>query len=239
MKTDNIIATKKLLIKACIETAKKLYGSQQRIQVLHLWVYEPTYNFLLAEEDDFKKELAGELKEHLVRPLMDASIEIHSGKPGFGVESGVLVADAVAYSYEYASGSTIKTGKTLIVKLNLLSSNNGSKTFVLNSSEKTDYRIGRVAAAYDSEGNFRENDIVIDDEHISRAQADLYFKDGKRFLRPTSTGYRPNGNPTRIHSKGKKAPIDLCDEYKGVQVTNGDIIEFGGRNGVLYKVEFE
>lgn len=239
MKTDNSIAMKKLLIKACIETAKKLYGSQQRIQVLHLWVYEPTYHFLLAEEDGFKKELAEEFKEHLVRPLMDANIEIHSSKPADDVKSGVLVTNAVAYSYEYAGGSTIKTGKALIVKLTLLSSNNGSKAFVLNSSEQADYRIGRVAASYDSEGNFRENDIVIDDEHISRAQADLYFKDGKLFLRPTSTGYRPYGNPTRIHSKGKKAPLDLCDEYKGAQVTNGDIIELGGRNGVLYKVEFE
>lgn len=240
MKTDNIIATRKALVKSCVETAKKLYGSQQSISVLHLWIYDPTYLFILEDIAGFRAELSQEFKSHLVRPLINASVEVHSGKPEEDCPFGVLIPNAVAYTYEYVREGAPKANAAVTVRLDLISIDKPVvHAFVLNSGEKSIYRIGRIAAAYDSEGHFRENDIIINDEHISRAQADLYFKAGKLFLRTTSTGYRPNGNPTRVHVSGMKAPVDLCDEHKGYQIQDGNIIELGGRNGVLYKVVFE
>lgn len=240
MKTDNIIATRKQLIKACVETAKKLYGSAQSIQAMHLWVYDPTYLFVLDDVAGLRAELLQEFKAHLVRPLINAAIEIHSGKPEDSVNCGILIPDAVAYTYEYNRAGGPKATAATIVKLELVTVNKPvCKSFTLNSSGKPQYRIGQVVAAYDNEGRFRENDIVINEEHISRAQADLYFKGTKLYLRPTSTGYRPNGNPTRVHRSGKKEPENLCDEFRGYLLQDGDIIELGGRNGVLYKVIFE
>lgn len=232
METDNVISTKKRLIKACIETANQLYGSDRPIQVMHLWVHDPTYKFLFADEGKFKDELQEEFKSHLVRPLFDAKIEIHNGAPKDETICGILIPSAVEYSYDYSSNETC----LLSVNLYLLSTEKKViRTFHLDSS-KLQYCIGRESCCYDNEGRFRENDFVVNDEHISRAQADLYFKDGKIFLRPTSTGYRPNGNPTRVHTKGTL--VDLTDEHKGYQLQDGDIIELGGRNGVLYKVSF-
>lgn len=240
MKTDNITETRKLLIKSCVETANQLYGSDQSIQVMHLWVYDPTYLFILNDVAGFRRELDQEFKSHLIRPLFNAAIEVHSGKPEDGLTFGVLIPNAVAYTYEYVREGAPRANVAIVVKLNLISVDKPvNQSFTLNSSNNSLYMIGRVAAAYDSEGSFRVNDIVINDEHISRAQADIYFKAGKLYLRPTSTGYRPNGNPTRVHKKGEKTPEDLRDEYKGCQLQDGDIIELGGRNGVLYKVEFE
>ena len=232
MKTDNVISTKKRLIKACVETANRIFGSDRSIQVLHLWVRDPTYKFLFADDGTFIDELRDEFKSHLIRPLIDAKIEIHNGAPKDKTTFGVLIPNAVDYSYDYSSKEICK----LFVRLHLLSTEKKfSHTLYLDSS-KRQYCIGRENFCYDEEGRFRENDIVVNDEHISRAQADLYFKDGKIFLRPTSTGYRPNGNPTRVHTKGTL--VDLTDEYKGYQLQDGDIIELGGRNGVLYKVSF-
>lgn len=232
METDNVISTKKKLIKACVETANRLYGSDRSIRVLHLWVRDPTYQFLFEDAGIFIDELQDEFKSHLVRPLIDAEIEIHKGAPEDKTICGVLIPNAVEYSYDYSSNEIC----LLSVRLYLLSTEKKViRTFHLDSS-KLQYCIGRESCCYDNEGRFRENDLVVNDEHISRAQADLYFKDGKMFLRPTSTGYRPNGNPTRVHTRGSL--VDLTDEHKGYQLQDGDIIELGGRNGVLYKVSF-
>lgn len=232
METDNVISTKKRLIKACVETANRLYGSNNSIRVLHLWVRDPTYQFLFDDAGIFIDELQNEFKSHLVRPLINAEIEIHKGAPKDKTICGVLIPNAVEYSYDYTANEICQ----LIVRLHLLSAEKRvTRTFYLDPT-KHQYCIGRENFCYDNEGRFRENDIVVNDEHISRAQADLYFKDGKIFLRPTSTGYRPNGNPTRVHTRGTL--VDLTDEHKGYQLQDGDVIELGGRNGVLYKVSF-
>lgn len=242
MKTDNCITARKKLVKACVETAKMLFASEEIIQVFHLWIYDPSYLVILNDVDSLCVELNREFRSHLVHPLMNASIEVHEGKPEDCSVSGVLIADAVAYTYSYKRNDKSLSDNTtnVIVNLNLINTDkNVQESFVLNSLDKKHYNIGRGPVGYDSKNRFRRNDIVINDEHISLAQADLYFKVGKLYLRPASTGYRPNGNPTRVHTAGKKTPIDLCDEYRGYQIQNGDIIELGGRNGVLYEVVFK
>ena len=241
MKIDNNFAVRKSIIKACVETAQKLYGSEKSIQTLHLWVYDdPNYILALDDANAIREELRREFKMHLLRPLYEASIEVHSGRPGADIPFGVLIPDAVAYSYDYIS-SDGRQGKAFVrARLTLVNSDkpvNGS--FELDSSEKTEYNIGRVPTALDNEGRYRENDIVINDERISRAQADLYFKGGRLYLRPTSTGYRPFGNPTRVHTPRSKEPVELRDEFRGYPIHDGDIIELGGSRGVLYKVKFE
>jgi len=240
MKIDNNFAVRKSIVKACVETAQKLYGSGKSIRVLHLWVYDPNYSVAIDDMDLVREELKREFKEHLIRPLYESSIEVHPGLPGADVSFGVLIPGAVAYSYDYVPSSVRQGVAPVRARLTLVNPDKPVRgSFELDSSEKTDYHIGRVPTAHDNEGRFRENDIVIDDERISRAQADLYFRGGRLYLRPTSTGYRPFGNPTRVHTPRSKEPVELCDEFRGYPVCHGDIIELGGSRGVLYKVTFE
>lgn len=109
--------------------------------------------------------------------------------------------------------------------------------FVMDSSQKSRFRLGRGETSTRADYSYRINDIVIrtDDpdlavqdlnNHVSSAHADFVCRDGRFYLQVLPSGSPSGNNSTRIVRD--QSPIALDHTGIDYPLSDGDLIELGG-----------
>lgn len=239
IKTDNAYEAIEAIVKACVERFRILFLTEGAIHTLHLWIYDPALQFICNDGERLEERLHKEFRKALLTPLLDADIEFHPCRPCKELAANYLVQGQVDYSFDLdVQRESVKPVQEkadqkeplVLVHLTLTSSHRDvEKVFTLRAAEHRTYRLGRVR--YFQEQN-RINDLVIDDEHVSRAQADLYFSGDELYLHLC-------GEPFLCIPAGGGDTTAICSrELAGYRLHDGDRLAFGDSNPVIYEVSF-
>lgn len=117
------------------------------------------------------------------------------------------------------------------------------RVYTLDSDKQQLFHIGRGRMSHKS-GKYHVNDIVINDQetdlilherniHVSRAHADIIFKNYRFYLKALPGGCRTlNGSPTKIIRNENN--MELCDVSIMLPLEDGDMIELGKKVVLIY-----
>lgn len=233
---DNLIEKKDNIMKSIVESLKMFKGNNTSASQLCLTIYildNTIYSGLgLGHEDDaFRNALRDKIFTELGVTFKAISISkenLDDDKTLKGTDIGYLF---YTLSEERRSCARIKAMKGY-------GSLSGDEVKLYPKPDQV-YNIGRGKEVKTKTGNFRTNDISIDDndeceEHVNNSyvsgcHAHIQYKKSIGFLLFVDEGgTKIDGNRTRILRNTEKEPIDLGSKMKiGIPLLDGDIIELG------------
>ena len=226
------------VISDCLVKEMSVYRGGNGYPDITIWIDDPVVAQLSAPP--FQEKLSKDLLHSGCRPQSRrTSIAIKAGAPEKGVvavslsKRGKLNPGKVFLSFSSAQVSGDKAQLTVCKNKGSLEND----PFMLDSSEKTRYRIGRGETSTRREYSFRINDIVIKtndlspeiqelNNHVSSAHADMVCRDGRFYLQLLPPGSSAENNSTKIVRDQSPIPLDQMGIDYPLQ--DGDLIELGG-----------
>lgn len=244
--SNNLIEIRDGIIKAIVKALKIFTCNDVSRLTLDIYILNNTvYNGLGLEYD--QDEFKASVQEHIKTELGIAfkTIIIYSKEP----EKREKLKQAIGNGIDYLFFTVEETGtQAKISSMKGYGSIIGDIVHLQPNSEKV-YNIGRGKNVQTKSGNFRTNDIAVDDDesnseyqnnlHVSKSHAHISYKQTVGFvLYVDEGGTYYSGKRTRIQRSGRREPIDLGSDIKiPYPLQDGDIIELGKK--VCLKFNFE
>ncbi len=236
-------------VKAIILDAVAPFTGNDDFVGFSLWVNDQSFHIINKEQ--FKTSLKASFDSMHLYSLGNGEINVIHGEPSVNDEAspiskkGILPPGKI-WIRLYEKGKTdVRHAKAIISVFQGLGSCK-EKEYVLNSDDKSVYRIGRGAISRKPGSAYRVNDIIIDDSnpdpsiqklnnYVSSAQADVILDDGYFYLKAMPSGCRTSGgSPTKIIRD--QEPMELRDSISSYRLKDGDIIELGKSVLLLFKI---
>jgi len=224
-------------ISECLVKEMAIFRGSSGYPGITLWIDDPIAVELASPQ--FQEKLKKDLLHSGCRPRNQrTSILVKKGVPdqeGCGCLSkkGKLNPGKVFLSYQDEKVSGDRAQLSVCKGKGSLECD----PFIIDSSQKTRFRLGRGETSSRSDYSYRINDIIIrtDDpdadvqnlnNHVSSAHADIVCRDGRFFLQVLPSGSSSGNNSTRIVRD--QTPVSLDQVGVDYPLSNGDLIELGG-----------
>lgn len=233
---SNLIEIRDHIIKAIIKGLKIFKSNDVSRLTLEIYILDNTvYNGLGLEyeQDIFKNSVQEYIKTEL--GIAFKAINISGMEP----EKKDKLKQANGNGIDYLFFSVEETGtQAHITSVEGYGSIIGDVVYLQPNPQKV-YNIGRGKEVRTKSGNFRTNEIAIDDDdkcteykknlYVSRCHAHISYKPSVGYtLSVDEGGTYISGKRTRIQRQGLREPIDLgSDINNSYPLIDGDIIELG------------